>query len=179
MKGLWEDINNWIEQYSGVTYDFEEDFVQLRDDEIFLNPTIWRNNLSVLLDTLSDLIDVIDEKWKEIPEELPPRNELKKYVTTEVLTEIIEIVNSIKQKLCIEPSTIRTFSTLEKHVDALYDLIKALSENSLEKLLKEEWFDQYEEDNKNFLTDVFQLSKNDLASMQFTINDILKSHEEE
>jgi hypothetical protein len=176
---MWEDICNWIEQYDGVEYDFQEYIRLLKGDAIFLSPTTWRNTLSILLDRLSDMIDVIDEKYTEIPDELPNRDEMKKYVTSETLTAIIEIINSIKQKLNIEPTTIRTFSTLEKHVDGLCDLIKALSENTLEKLMKTEWFDEYEDANKDFLENVFGIVKNDLPSLQFTVNDIIQLNEED
>lgn len=174
---MWEEIYIWIEQYAGVSYDLTEYIGKLRGDEIFISPTVWRNNLSIVLERLSDMIDIIDEKWREIPEELPPRGDMKKFVTSETLANVIEIINSIKQKLNIEVSDIRTFATLEKHVDALYDLIKALSENSMEKLMKDEWYDEYEDQNNDFLLNVFGISKNDLPSMQFTVNDIKQLHE--
>lgn len=174
---MWEEIYIWIEQYAGTSYDLTENINELRGDAIFISPTIWRNNLSIVLERLSDMIDVINEYWSEIPEELPPRGEMKKFVTSEILGEIIEIVNSIKQKLNIEPVDIRTFTMLEKHVDALYDLIKALSENTMEKLMKKEWYDEYEDQNNDFLLNVFGVSKNDLPSMQFTVNDIKQLHE--
>jgi len=176
---MWEDILIWLEEYSGAEYDLQEYIRLLKGDAIFLSPNVWRDTLSILLEKLSEIIDIIDEKWREIPEELPSRSEMKKFITMEILTEIIEILNSIKQKLNIEPTEIRTFSTLEKHVDAICDLIKALSEQTMEKLIKDEWFDEYEDMNKDFLTNVFGMSKNDLPSMQFTVNDIIQMHEDD
>ena len=175
----WEDLYTWIESYAGVSYDLTDLILALSGDTIFLYPTTWRNFLSILLERLNEMIDVINENYRNLPEDAPPRDTLKTDITSMVLTNIVEIVNDVKQKLGIEPSDIRRFVVLEKHVDALCDLIRALSENSLEKLMKDEWFDEYENDNDDFLTMVFQISKNDLPSMQFAINDIRQMYEEE
>ena len=122
------------------------------------------------------MIDIIDEKWMYIPEELPSRQEMKQMVTSEILTEVVGVLNDIKQKLNIEPTDIRTFKTLEKHVDGLCDLIQALSEHSMETLIKKEWFDEYEDANNDFLKETFGISKSDLSNMQFTVNDIINLH---
>lgn len=176
---MWEELNLWIERYSGVEYDLDYYLRLLKNDEIFIAPNQWRNSLSILLDRLSDVIDVIDEYWRDLPETLPSRSELKKYVTSDVLNDIIDILNDAKQKLNIEPSVIRTFKTLEKHVDALCDLIEALSEHTMEWLMKHEWFDEYEDINNDFLKETFGIVKNDLSNMQFTINDIIQLHDED
>jgi hypothetical protein len=176
---MWEEIKIWIEEYSGVEYDLNFYIDQLKGDNIFLSPTQWRNCLSLLLDRLSEMIDVIDEKWTEIPDELPPRQEMKQLITSEYLIAVIEVVNSIKQKLNIEPTDIRTFKTLEKHVDGLCDLIQALGEHTMEWLIKNEWFDEYEDMNHDFLTETFGISKSDLSNMQFTVNDIIDLHKDD
>jgi len=175
----WEELYIWIESYAGVSYDVSDLILALSGDAIFLNPVTWRNMLSILLDRLNSMIDIINENYHNLPEDAPPKDTLKTDITSMVLTNIVEIVNDIKQKLGIEPSEIRRFVVLEKHVDALTDLIRALSENSLEKLMKEDWFDEYENDNNEFLTMTFNISKNDLPSMQFSINDIRQMHEDE
>ena len=60
---MWEEIYIWIEQYAGTSYDLTENINELRGDAIFISPTIWRNNLSIVLERLSDMIDVINEYW--------------------------------------------------------------------------------------------------------------------
>lgn len=174
---MWEDIYIWIESYAGCSYDVTEYLRALKDDAIFLSPRTWRNTLTILLQCLSDMIDVIDENWQMIPEHLPSKVEMKKFITSEILTQLIDIINKNKQKLNIEPTPIRTFMTLEQHVDVLYDLITALGSYSMESLIKKEWFDEYEESHNGFLTNVFGISKNDLPSMQFTVRDIKQMHE--
>lgn len=176
---MWDEVNAWVEQYSGVEFDLPFYMNLLKNDAIFVSPSQWRNNLSITLDRLSDLIDIIDERGKDLPETLPSRSELKKLITSDVLTEIIDVLNDAKQKLNIEPTIIRTFKTLEKHVDALCDLIQALSEHTMEWLLKHEWFDEYEDINNDFLHDTFGIVKGDLSNMQFTVNDIIQIHEED
>ena len=176
---MWDELNLWIERYSGVEYDLPYYLRLLKNDEIFLSPSNWKNSLGIALDRLSDVIDVIDEHYQDLPDEFPSRSELKKMVTSNVLQEIIEILNDVKQKLNIEPTIIRTFKTLEQHVDGLCDLIQALSEHTMEWLIKHDWFDEYEDMNNDFLTDTFGIVKNDLSNMQFTINDIIQLHDED
>ena len=176
---MWEELNIWAEQFSGVTYDLSDYIDLLKKDAIFLSPNQWRANLSILLDKLSDLIDVIDEHHLDIPDNLPSRTELKKFATSDILTQIIDILNDAKQKLNIEPAIIRTFKNLEKHVDALCDIIEALSSHTMEWIIEKEWFDEYEDANHDFLHDTFGIVKKDLPNMQFTINDIIQLHEED
>jgi hypothetical protein len=176
---MWEEIKIWLEEYSGVDYDLSFYLTQLKGDNIFLAPLPWRDTLSILLEKVSEMIDVIDEKWTEIPEELPPRQEMKQMVTSEYMYAIIEIINDIKQKLNIEPTDIRTFKTLEKHVDGLCDLIQALAENSMETLIEKDWFEEYEDNNHDFLSDTFGISKSDLSNMHFTVNDIINLHKDD
>lgn len=176
---MWEEIKIWLEEYSGVDYDLSFYLKQLQGDNIFLAPMQWRDTLSILLEKVSEMIDIIDEKHTEIPEELPSRQEMKQMITSEYLCAVIEIINDIKQKLNIEPTDIRTFRTLEKHVDGLCDLIQALAEHTMETLIKKEWFDEYEDMNKYFLTETFGISKSDLSNMQFTVNDIINLHKDD
>jgi hypothetical protein len=49
----------------------------------------------------------------------------------------------------------------------------------LEQLSKKDWFDEFEEDTDNFLSTQFGLRKNDLTSIQFTVNDIAHLYEED
>ena len=104
---------------------------------------------------------------------------MKQMVTSEYMYAIIEIINDIKQKLNIEPTDIQTFKTLEKHVDGLCDLIQALAENSMETLIEKDWFEEYEDNNHDFLSDTFGISKSDLSNMHFTVNDIINLHKDD
>jgi hypothetical protein len=61
----------------------------------------------------------------------------------------------------------------------LYELIHAVSTYTLEQLSKKDWFDEFEEDTDNFLSTQFGLRKNDLTSIQFTVNDIAHLYEED
>ena len=176
---MWEDITAWLEQYSGIEYDFDFYLRQLKDDGIFIAPVQWRNNVSIVLDKLSEMVDDIEDKKHEVPDDLPSAPEIKKIVTSNILSSLIDIIDSIKQKLNIEPTIIRRFTTLEKHIDALFDLVKALAEHSMEWLIQKEWFDEYEDNNDDFLHDTFGIVKNDLPNMHFTVNDIIQLHEDD
>ena len=56
----------------------------------------------------------------------------------------------------------------------MYDLIKMLSTNTIESILDERMFDIYNEENDNALSDLFDISANDLTNMHYTVNSVIE-----
>ena len=56
----------------------------------------------------------------------------------------------------------------------MYDLIKMLSTNTIESILDERLFDIYNEENDNALSDLFDISANDLTNMHYTVNSVIE-----
>ena len=171
---MWEMIHTWIEQHSGVTYDVGEFIEKMSGNSMIVEPKIWYNNLSILLDVLNQMVDVIDEYGDLVPDDMPNKIEMKRFITSETLFSLVQIVNHVKEKLGIDQIDIRSFSVLEKHCDVLTDLITVLSENKIEDIIKNDWFEEYDEESNGFLTTVFGLSIHDLSSIVMTINDVVE-----
>ena len=176
---MWEDFYLWIEQYGGCTYDLTDDFRQIEGDAIFINPNGWKINVECLMDTMNDMLEVLDEHKQDLPDVFPSYTALRNFVISETLTSLITIVNDIKQNLNIEPVNINNVDVLNDHVLNLYELVNAVATYTLEHLSKIDWFDQFEEDNDHFLRDNFGLVKNDLTNIHFVVNDIIQLHEED
>jgi hypothetical protein len=171
---MWEDIHNWIEQYAGVSYDVSEYIQALSGNAMFTSPRTWYNTFSITLELLSNAVDVISEYGSELPDDLPSAPEVKRFMTSEVLFCLVQIVNYVKEKIGIDPTDIRSFTTLEQHVDVLVDLISNVTENTIDELIKSDWFDEYDEGSNNFLTDTFGLSKHDLPAIALAVQDIIE-----
>ncbi len=171
---MWEDIHNWIEQYAGVSFDVSDYIQAMSGNAMFTSPRTWYNTFSITLEMLSSAVDVINEYGSELPDDMPSKPELKRLITSEVLFQLIQIVNYVKDKIGIDPTDIRSFTTLEKHVDVLVDIITTVTENTIDELIKSDWFDEYDEGSNNFLSEIFGLSKHDLPAISLAVQDIIE-----
>lgn len=176
---MWEDFYLWIEQYGGCSYDLTDDIRQVSGDAIFVNPEGWKINIRYILSNLDEMIDIIDDHRDSLPDVFPSYSALRNFVISETLLALIDVINDIKRKLNIEPVNINNVDTLNDHILNLYELVSATSTYTLEHLSKTDWFDQFEEDNDNFLSEEFGLSKNDLTNIHFVVNDIIQLHDED
>ena len=51
---MLEELYNWLESYSGTSYDFSESFKEIDGDQAFLNPADWHYGMSFILKQLQD-----------------------------------------------------------------------------------------------------------------------------
>ena len=90
------------------------------------------------------------------------------------VSAVADSLNDIKRQLHIEQKEISDHRLLSYHVDVMYDLIKMLSTNTIESILDERMFDIYNEENDNALSDLFDISANDLTNMHYTVNSVIE-----
>ncbi len=176
---MWEDFYNWVEKYAGCTFDLSEDFQSIKGDAIFIDPQAWKLKVFRIISELNEMLDVLEEYKTSLTDNFPSYSRLRNFLISETLTSLIENINDIKRKLNIEPVDISNVDNLRDHVVSLYELVNAVSTYSLEQLSKKDWFDDFEEDNDNFLKEEFGLRKNDLTNIHFVVNDIIQLHEED
>lgn len=175
---MWDEIYLWMEAQSGVSYDLSDDIKEVSGDAIFVTPHQWKTNVRYILNKLSEAIDVIDENYKNLHEDLPNRDQMKKMFTAQVLGNLVKIINSIKQKLCIEQTDITNVETLQDNIDALYDIVEELRTESIENIMSSDWYDDYNEENDNVLSVKMSIHKNDLPNMHFSVQSIVDLHED-
>lgn len=174
-----EEIYIWMEEQSGVTYDLTDDIQELSGDFIFTNTHAWKSNMHFVLNKLSEAIDVIDENYRNLREDLPSRDELKKLFTAEVLGSLVSIINSIKQKLNIDTADITSVNQLYSNIEVLYDIVEELRTSTVEEVLQSSWYDDYNDENDDILSTVYGIHKNDLPNMHYTIQSIIDLHEDD
>lgn len=172
---LWQLMYVWLDSYSGCEYNIDDEINILKDPNIaFINPLSWKLTCESIIDALSDVFDVIDEHETLIPDDLPSANKMKQMFREKFVSAVADSLNDIKRQLHIEQKDISDHRLLSYHVDVMYDLIKMLSTNTIESILDERMFDIYNEENDNALSDLFDISANDLTNMHYTVNSVIE-----
>lgn len=170
---MWAEIYAWIEQYSGVSYDLNEDINEIKGDVAFIETFFWATKISMIIDNLDEALSVVDEHYYDLTDDLPDANTLKKMLTTDVLAKILEQVVEIKRQLGISAKKINTVTDLLQHVNTMRDLIEMLKENNMEDIVKQRLFDKYNEENDDAFTELLDLHKNDMTNMWDVVHSVV------
>lgn len=173
---MLQEIYMWLEQYSGVSYDFNEDISNITGNKAFIDPFEWHISIENILERLNDALSTIDKYHNLLTEDLPNRTDLKKYISGMVLNRILNVLNDIKLQLHIEQSEINSYDELIKQVMVITQLIDMMVDNTLEDIIKNNMFEKYDEENDNVLTDMLNMHKNDVPNIHFTVSSIRQDY---
>lgn len=170
---MFQELYLWLEQYTGVSYDFRDDVLKISAESIFIEPYEWSVNVKDILTKLNDVNDTIDEYGDELPDSYPDKNKLKKFITENVIGWIVDIVNSIKKQLNIEVTEISDYDDLLSQCSSLVDFIQLINNNNIKDgSITDKDFEEFNEEHNEILTETFHISKNDIPSIQATISTI-------
>lgn len=174
---MWSSIYEFLERYSGVSYDFSEDFQKISGNIAMIEPYQWYSGITNIMKNLQEAIDVIDEFGDNLHEDMPNKHGLKKIVATHVLRQLIANINNIKTTLNIEVRDISDYDNLENQISLLNDLIGLMIDNSLEDILHHDLYNKYEEDEDGggFL-DVLGIHENDIPNINLIITSIREDY---
>lgn len=168
----WGIIYEWLDQKSGVSFDPNEDLNSIINDVAFTDPFFWCMKISFILDDMDAAIETVDEYHNELTEELPPREKLKKGIEENIISHLSSNINSVKQKLGLSINPITDAESVLENATTLRDLIMSLSSFTIEELQKRSWFDEYEDQTDNALSEILEIHKNDLIDISQTIETI-------
>ena len=171
----WEAIFNWLEQKSGVSYDLSEDISAISGDTAFTEPFFWQIKISFILEDMESAIETVEEYRSELTEDLPPREKLQKGIENEYVRKLTENINNVKRQLGMSITPINDAEDVLTNVGGLFELISTMKALPIDSLQTREWFDKFDEENDNILTDVLQLHKNDLVDIHQTVETIVES----
>lgn len=171
----WEAIFNWLEQKSGVSYDLNEDISAISGDTAFTEPFFWQIKISFILEDMENAIETVEEYRSELTEDLPPREKLQKGIENEYVRKLTENINNVKRQLGMSITPINDAEDVLTNVGALFELISTMKALPIDSLQTREWFDKFDEENDNILTDVLELHKNDLVDIHQTVETIIES----
>lgn len=171
----WEAIFNWLEQKSGVSYDLSEDISAISGDTAFTEPFFWQIKISFILEDMESAIETVEEYRSELTEDLPPREKLQKGIENEYVRKLTENINNVKRQLGMSITPINDAEDVLTNVGGLFEIISTMKALPIDSLQTREWFDKFDEENDNILTDVLQLHKNDLVDIHQTVETIVES----
>lgn len=171
----WEAIFNWLEQKSGVSYDLSEDISAISGDTAFTEPFFWQIKISFILEDMESAIETVEEYRSELTEDLPPREKLQKGIENEYVRKLTENINNVKRQLGMSITPINDAEDVLTNVGGLFELISTMKALPIDSLQTREWFDKFDEENDNILTDVLELHKNDLVDIHQTVETIVES----
>lgn len=171
----WEAIFNWLEQKSGVSYDLNDDISAISGDTAFTEPFFWQIKISFILEDMENAIETVEEYRSELTEDLPPREKLQKGIENEYVRKLTENINNVKHQLGMSITPINDAEDVLTNVGALFELISTMKALPIDSLQTREWFDKFDEENDNILTDVLELHKNDLVDIHQTVETIVES----
>lgn len=173
---MWEEIYLWLEQYSGVSYNFQEDVSKISDNSIFIEPYEWNVNVNDMIEKLSDVWDVIDEYGDDLPDEFPNKRSLKKFITENVIGWISGVINKVKRQLRIDQMDINDYDDLINQSIALSEFVQMMIEYPINEILEKNMFETFDEEHSNIMTETFNISRNDISSMHVDISSIRESY---
>lgn len=175
----WEALYNWFTQKAGVSYDFNEDLGEIGGDTPFNETFFWSMKIGFILDDMESAIEVVEENWRELTEELPSRDKLKKLFTEDTISKLANNINDVKKKLGLKIDELTDAEDIMENVVGLRDLISMLSVFSIEDLQKRNWFEEYDESSDGLLSDTLGIHKNDLVDIHQNIETILEGYKDE
>lgn len=174
---MWQEIFNFLERYSGVSYDFSEDFSKISGNVLFIEPYQWKVTVNSILKQLEEALDCVEEYGDNLSDEMPSKKDLKKIIASYVLGELIKNINHIKRILNIDDIDISDFDDLQHQIELLFDLVDILVNNSLDEILKNNMFEEYEDDDDGGgFVEVLGLHKNDMPNLSFTVLSIREDY---
>lgn len=174
---MWNDIYNFLERYSGVSYDFSEEFEKISGYTAFIEPYQWHSGITNILKDLQDALDTIEEFGDNLHEDMPNKNDLKKIIAGYVLRQLIANINSIKTILNVDVTDISNYDDLENQIGLIGDLLDMMISNSLDDILKHDLYTKYEEDEDGGgFMDVLGIHKNDITNISFTVTSIREDY---
>lgn len=177
------EILEWLHAYSGIYYDFSEEFDIIKGYTAFTDTFTWYTVIDSLQDKLDDMMDTFDVFQNMVtPEGITSSIAvMKKAVTQTLISNIADNLKNVLDNLHIDLSSSYNLQTMDDLMDLVQltrELIDMLSNNTIERIIKDNMFEELDEDNDNKYSDIFELHKNDMTDLYFIIQSIKETETE-
>ena len=184
-----EEIYLWLESRSGETFDVDDKINSLLVNDLIVTDTDqWEFALSGILTTMNNCLNAIDEHWREIPDNLPSRTSMKNLYYGHVMNGINTILQKAFSAIGLDvPSRLSDVSVIQlssliNACNTLLDLIRALKDNTVDDLIRANWYEKYEDEHDEALMSQLHVARQDLANISFaiaTVNEIYSDNSDE
>lgn len=173
------EIYSWIDSRTGVSYDFNQELVEMKNNTIFFEPEEFQISYQQIKNELAECCDAIDMYRDEIPDDLPRYDELKRLFVGTVLDGVTNVINDVIIKLNIKNITFNSMYQLDTTVTLLCELCDLFKYNSLETITSELLFEKLNAENDNAYTDILEIVSSDITNMYYVYDSIVSSEDEE
>ena len=170
----WDDIFIFLERYSGVTYDFDDDLKSIEGNEIFIDTYHWKETIDMTLERLEDALDCLDDFGDDLPDYLPGKLELKKFISNSVLTKIMRNVNNVKRILGIKITGFDGYDGLTEQVYNISELVSAMVDSTVEDVMKSDIFES--DGDEDSIVEALDIHKRDIPVMCMTVRSIREDY---
>ena len=170
---MLEELYNWLESYSGTSYDFSESFKEIDGDQAFLNPADWHYGMSFILKQLQDACDIIDQFRTAIPENMQNNIVCKRALTQTVIDGIRKNIDDVCNRMMLTHEKVVTIDQCSTMLITLYELIEMIIGTETGEIMKQ--YDQHEEDNDNSFFNLLNIERDDMTQLSLNVNAIRQS----
>lgn len=179
------EIYLWLESRSGIPCDCSDTIRSVQqNDLIATDPNKWLYSINQIIRVTREAINVVKDNGDDIPDNLPGSFQLQRLIARDAREDLRQIIQTGFTSLGIQvPNAVYTMTMHDCWSTAvmLVDLVKELANNSIDDILTSKWYDEYNEDHDDALSDVLNVYQQDLPNIAFAIQDIreLASEDEE
>lgn len=170
------EIYLWLESRSGSDCDCSDTINRIqKNDLIAIDPNAWLFGINHIAAVTKEAINVVKDNAYDIPDHLPGSFQLQRLIARDARAELRQIIANGFKSLGIQvPAAVSSMTMRECWSTAvvLTDLIKELAQNSIDNVISSKWYDEYQEDNDDALSEVLHVYPQDLPNIAFAIQDI-------
>lgn len=171
-----QEIYDWLESRTGSPYDFREEISDLELADAFLSPTDWFNTISITISRLEDCIEDINKHKREIPDDLPDFEAMKRIIIIETTEQLLNKLDEVKSRIGIKAVRVKNTEELMTHLSVISTIIKLCKETKIENIIGK--LTRFEEDHNWFLMDNFDITEKDYSQLYSDITDIIEEYSE-
>ena len=172
-----QEIYDWLESRTGSPYDFREEISEIDISDAFLTPIDWFNTISITIERLEECIDDINRFAREIPEDLPNSEDMKKLIIGEVTELMLAKLDEVKKRIGIKPLRVKNTKELLTHLSMLSKIIDVCKSSKIENIIAD--LTKFEEATGYFMMDNFDITERDYPQLYSDIIDIVEEFAEE
>jgi hypothetical protein len=176
------EVYLWLESRTGQMFDCSDTIKYVKsNDLVVVDPNDWMFTIRNIIDITKRAIDAVDEFGDELPDTLPGKKRLQSLLAQDVRAELRVVMHEAFRSIgLMTPSQVQTasLSNIWTITITMVDLIVALTENSIDEIIKNNWYEEYNEDHDDVLNEVMHIYPQDLPNIAFAIEDIREMHDD-
>jgi hypothetical protein len=168
---MFEQLFYFIESYAGVSFDPYDTLSCVDVDLVFEDPYAWKSYLDTTIDNVMELLNTLEEHRQDVPDDLGDVNEVKNSFAHQIVGEIIDEINKVKNKLNLEITKMKGLDGLRSNITLITNLIQFCKENTFDDILEKHKFLELNDTNDKDMTKVLGIVEQDIMNIYQIVTD--------